>query len=63
MSHEEINPDKELNFIAVLQAWKDWNAETGQAETRNAVIFLECDIACKSLLARKNYPGKESGKS
>lgn len=54
MSHEEINPDKEqLNFIAISQAWQDLNAETGQAETRNAVIFLECDIACKSLITRK----------
>lgn len=46
LSHEEIDPDKEeLNFISILQAWQSLNAEARQAETRNVVIFLECEVA------------------
>lgn len=59
MSHEEINPDKEeLDFIAILQAKQGLNAETREAKTRSGLIFLECEIAYKSLIARKKLnPG------
>lgn len=54
LSHEEIDTDKEeFNFIAILQAWQSSNAEARQAETRNAIIFLEYEVAYKSLIARK----------
>lgn len=55
LSHEEINPDKEeLNFIVIVQSWQVLNAEARQVETRNAVILLECEVAYKFLIARKN---------
>lgn len=41
------------NFILLFQTWHGLKAEARQTETRNIVIFLECEVAYISIMARQ----------